>query len=314
MPLLPSSSLVVPNDPRPKLALIAGEGGLPLLVLKEAIAAGWQVFVYLLNRPWWQQRHEAKTYLAQTPHVFQASVSQPKKWFTHAGEQGCRHVVLAGKVNKWQVFTRVDWDSYSRHMLKTMTQKHDDGIMQVIVEKLYSDFGLTVLPQTDFMQSLFVPSGILASPTAEIPEAVWRDATYGYQLALHMGRLDVGQSVVVNDGMPIAIEAIEGTDACIQRSGRWMKRKGGMLVKVAKPLQDNRFDVPTVGLRTLRRMRQAGLTWLVIEANRTIVTDKDAMITYAHRYGLGLLSVDAEMLAPYTASVFREQTNAESLL
>ena len=116
---------------------------------------------------------------------------------------------------------------------------------------------------------------------------------FGWGLAKEMGRLDVGQSVAVKERAAIAVEAIEGTDRCIERAGTFCKAGGWTLVKVAKPQQDMRFDVPTVGVSTIENLHKAGARVLAIEANKTIVIDQPDVIALADRYGLSIVAVEA---------------------
>jgi DUF1009 family protein len=139
------------------------------------------------------------------------------------------------------------------------------------------------------LQDLLLPEGLLSQLAPDSRQ--WEDVRYGFQMAREMGRLDIGQTIAVKDGMVLAVEAIEGTDECLKRAGRLACRKGGVVVKVAKPEQDLRFDVPTVGLRTLRTMRSAGLKVLAFEADRTLVVDAEAMRQFADRYKMVLLGV-----------------------
>ena len=133
-----------------------------------------------------------------------------------------------------------------------------------------------------------IPAGVLGKhkPT----EAQMEDVKYGFWLAKEMGKVDVGQSVVIKDKMAMAVEAIEGTDKCIIRGSKLAKR-GASVIKVAKPKQDKRFDIPTVGLRTLRTMRTHKANLLAVEANETIIVDQEKVIEYADRHKMVLMAV-----------------------
>ena len=133
-----------------------------------------------------------------------------------------------------------------------------------------------------------IPAGVLGKnkPTEE----QINDVQYGYSMAKEMGKLDVGQSVVVKDKMIMAVEAIEGTDKCIKRGGK-IAKKGGVVVKVAKPSQDKRFDIPAVGLRTLKNMKKYKLSVLALEANETIIVDQAKTIEYADKHGIVIMAV-----------------------
>jgi DUF1009 family protein len=141
----------------------------------------------------------------------------------------------------------------------------------------------------DFCPELLVQEGVLTrrSPTA----AELKDIEFGWTLAKEMGRLDVGQSVAVEERAALAVEAIEGTDRCIERAGHLCRSGGWTLVKVAKPQQDMRFDVPTIGQSTIENLHKAGARVLAIEASRTIVIDQPEVVALANRYGLSIVAL-----------------------
>ena len=133
-----------------------------------------------------------------------------------------------------------------------------------------------------------IPAGVLGKhkPT----EAQMEDVNYGFWLAKEMGKVDVGQSVVIKDKMAMAVEAIEGTDVCIKRGAK-LARKGACVIKVAKPKQDKRFDIPAVGLRTLKTMKRYKANLLAVEANETIIVDQEEVIKYADAHNIVLMAV-----------------------
>lgn len=262
------------------LGLIAGFGELPVSVARQAITWGWQVVAFCIHR---DNRRALKkigaTVIPTTPGLVE-------KHLASARAHQVTHGVFAGKVNKWQLLTNPVLDSRALQVLNHLRQRRDDDIMVAIVDLIESE-GFQILPQTDFLQDHFLPPGQLTGP----PLTDWQqqDVAYGWQLAKAMGGLDVGQTVVVHQGMPLAIEAIEGTDQCLKRAGKWGQKKGGTVVKVAKPNQDNRFDVPTVGLKTLKAMKRAKLTVLAAEAHQTFFLDPEAMVAYANKHGMTIV-------------------------
>jgi hypothetical protein len=128
-------------------------------------------------------------------------------------------------------------------------------------------------------------------------DAQWKDIRFGWEIAKEMGRLDIGQSVIVNDLAVIAVEAIEGTDRAILRAGELCRRGGFTLVKVAKPQQDMRFDVPTIGCQTIKTLHEAGGRVLAVEAGRTIILDEPEVVELADRLGIAIVAVKAEEVA-----------------
>jgi UDP-2,3-diacylglucosamine hydrolase len=161
--------------------------------------------------------------------------------------------------------------------------------------------GMHILPQADFLRDLFLPDCLLSRRAPSEQEL--RDVRYGFEIAKEMGRLDIGQTIVAHSGMILAVEAIEGTDECLKRAGQVSGKKGGVVVKVAKPNQDQRFDIPTVGLRTLHSMHRAGLHMLVTEADQTLYLEPEAMTAYANRHDMIILSTRNPALVGVDAQV-----------
>jgi DUF1009 family protein len=159
--------------------------------------------------------------------------------------------------------------------------------MLFLVDEL-AKIGITVLDQTIFIKNLMIPRGVLGKiqPT----EAQLSDVEYGYKIAKEMGDLDIGQSVVIKDRMIMAIEAIEGTDKCIKR-GCKLGKKDSVVVKVAKPKQDKRFDIPAFGLRTLKTMKKYKAKLIAVEANETIFVDAQKTIEFANKNGIIIMAV-----------------------
>jgi UDP-2,3-diacylglucosamine hydrolase len=285
MPLKPSTTGI--------LAIMAGEGELPLLVAKEAVAQGFQVLILslTLKNQWLFQQAGFEV------HRFYPGLWTATKALLRS--KNVSHVTFAGKFNKWLLFTNLRFDGEALQILSSIPQKNDDGLTLGILASIEAE-GFAVLPQTRFMKALLKPeTGLLTNPANPLSEAQWRDMAYGFSLAKTMGQLDVGQTVVVHDTMILAVEAIEGTDACLTRAGKLSKKRGGTVVKTAKPKQDDRFDVPTVGLRTLRTMKKVGLTVLATEVNATIYLDFPAMNCFAEAHQIAIVGVSEAFLTPW---------------
>jgi UDP-2,3-diacylglucosamine hydrolase len=291
------SRLSLPIEPlEGVLALFAGEGLLPFQVAREAQSQGFSVIVYCLtlaNR----LRFEQQGFMTRTLKPTLARQTREQ-----LARDGVRYFTMAGKFNKWLLFTNWQVDGEALAFLSGVRQKNDDGLVLAIINQFEQRCGLTVLPQTRFMTGLIAQeAGCLTLKPLE--QARWFDVAYGYALAKASAGLDIGQTVVVHDTMAIAIEAIEGTDRCLKRAGALTRGKGGTVVKVAKPQQDDRFDVPTVGLRTLKTMQKVGLTTLATEAGATIYLEQDAMIGYANQHNMAMVSLTKAMLEPYLAQL-----------
>ncbi len=157
------------------------------------------------------------------------------------------------------------------------------------IVRTFDRHGVVFKPATDYAPELLVKEGCLTfrQPSA----AEQKDIEFGWRLAKEIGRLDVGQSVAVKDRAPLAIEAIEGTDECIRRAGQLCRKGGFTVVKVAKPKQDMRFDVPTIGLGTIETLAAAGGRVLAIEAGRTIILDQAQVVELARRHGIAIVAL-----------------------
>ncbi len=264
-----------------RLGLIAGEGKLPVYVADKAKAQGLEVVSFSVGRG----NHDALKRFGKVHPIKPGMLQQNLELIR---SEGIWHIVFAGKVNKWILLRNPQLDRYAIETISKMPRMNDDAIMLWIVGEL-EKHGLQVVSQTAFLEELFLSEGLLTK--LQPSELELLDVEYGFYLAKEMGRIDIGQTVVVKDRMAIAIEAIEGTDECLKRAGKWARKKGGVVVKVAKPNQDQRFDVPTVGLRTLKTMRRAGLRILATEADSTLFLEPEEMIQYADRHKMVITSV-----------------------
>jgi hypothetical protein len=210
---------------------------------------------------------------------------------------------MAGKIHKIVLFQRrflldhfPDWKgvrTFFPHFASQTRDRKDDTLLLALVDSFQQD-GIRFLPATDFLPELLVKTGLLTrrQPT----RSEWKDIAFGWKLAKEMGRLDVGQSVAIKGRAVLAVEAVEGTDLCIRRAGELCESGNFTVVKVAKPRQDMRFDVPTIGIGTLRSMLAAGGRVLAIEAEKTILIDEPEVIAVANEQGLTIIAVDAQQL------------------
>jgi hypothetical protein len=215
-------------------------------------------------------------------------------------------VIMAGKIEKTVLFhpyrwlrLMPDWRFIRTWVHYARQNKKDDTLLLAVIREFESE-GLLFDSALRFCPELLVKHGFLTTrrPTA----AQWKDIHFGWELAREMGRLDIGQTVVVNDTAVIAVEAIEGTDRCIRRAGELCRRGGFTVVKVAKPNQDMRFDVPTVGLETIKTMHEAGGKVLAIEAGMTIIINPQEVAAVADKFGISIVAVNAEELALLAAA------------
>lgn len=277
----PSSNSLIQTSKVSRIGLVAGEGTLPLHVARNARIQGIEVIPFMVGKTNGKLQDVCQNKGHRIiPGLVRKSLELIEK-------ERITHVVFAGKVDKWVLLRDPRLDDIALEAIRQVARLNDDAVMLWIIEQL-ERHGIQILPQSDFLRELFLPEKLL---TVRGPsEGDLRDVRYGFEIAKEMGRLDIGQSIVVRSGMILAVEAIEGTDECLKRAGKLSGKKGGVVVKVAKPGQDQRFDIPTVGLRTLKRMRQAGLHMLATEANQTLFLEPEEMAAFADKHKMIILS------------------------
>lgn len=264
-----------------KQGLIAGNGQLPVHLAKNAKENGFDIVAVSLSS---DNRNELKKYCSK---VYDCAPGEVLKIKNILMEEKIKQLTFIGKVSKSLVIKRPRFDSLAVEFLKQAKRLNDDAIMLFLVDEL-AKIGITVLDQTIFIKDLMVPRGVLGKlhPT----EAQISDVEYGYKIAKEMGELDIGQSVVIKDRMIMAIEAIEGTDKCIKR-GCKLGKNNSIIVKVSKPKQDKRFDIPAFGLNTLKNMKKYHAGLIAVEANETILVDKKQTIEFADKNNIVVMAV-----------------------
>jgi DUF1009 family protein len=175
-----------------------------------------------------------------------------------------------------------------------MIAKKDDSILRAVAEELETE-GITVRSSTLYLDDLLASAGVMTRRKPSKDE--WKDITFGWHLAKEIGRLDIGQTVVVKDLAVLAVEAIEGTDEAIRRGGS-LCREGAVVVKICKPQQDLRFDLPATGIRTISTMREVKAACLAVEAGKTIMMQKEALIAQAEEAGIAIVALDENGTIP----------------
>ena len=264
-----------------KQGLIAGDGILPVRMAQHAKENGFDVVCISLSK---DNLSDLKKYCSK---VYSCHPGEINKIEGILKSEELKQATFLGKVSKSVLLKPYKFDARAFELLKTVKRLNDDEVMLLIVRE-FEKIGIKVLDQTIFIKNLMIPAGVLGKhkPTKEQME----DVNYGFWLAKEMGQIDIGQSVVIKGKMAMAVEAIEGTDACIRRGAK-LARKGACVVKVAKPKQDKRFDIPAVGLRTLRTMRKYGAKLLAVEANETIIVEQEKVIEYADKHNIVIMAV-----------------------
>ena len=277
-----------------RLGLLAGGGQFPIQFADAARAAGHSVHALGVQGM-------ASEDLAASCDSFRlvplAKIGKAIRLFKKAG---VNRIVMAGKIEKTVLFhpfrwvrLMPDWRTIHMWFRYASKNKKDDTILLAVIREFERD-GFQFDSALEYAPELLVKHGFLT--TRKPSSAQWRDIRFGWELAREMGRLDVGQTVAVNDTAVIAVEAIEGTNKCIRRAGELCRRGGFTVVKVAKPKQDMRFDVPTVGVETIKTMQESGGRVLAIEAGMTIIIEPEAVAALADRFGITIVAVNAEEL------------------
>lgn len=282
------------GEDRKRIGLVAGWGRFPLLVAQSLRQQGFEVHCVGL-------KGHADAALQEACDSFVWSgVARLGQQIRHFRRLGVKRATMAGKVFKHRVlFSAGGWLALFPDLqtlraffpLFVLGQKNrnDDTLLTAVVNE-YARSGITMAPATDFAPQLLARAGQL---TARAPTAAeLADIEFGWPLAKEMGRLDIGQSVAVKGRAILAVEAIEGTDACIRRAGELCQQGGFTVVKVAKPQQDMRFDVPTIGIGTIESLIAAGGSCLAIEAGKTIIVDEAEVVALANRRRLSIVSLD----------------------
>lgn len=265
------------------LGILAGIGHLPVDVAQSAKQLGYRVVAIAVVA-------DTDPELPESADIFYTiNVGKVGKILDTLKKHDVKNVTMIGKVTKEVLYKNgvMIPDLTTIRVLASLPDRKDDTIMNAIV-KLLEDKGMHVMDQTKLIQPLLPEPGVLTKrqPT----EQEWKDMQFGFRMAKELGRMDIGQTVVVKNQAVMALEAIEGTDACILRGG--FLGKGGVIVaKTAKPAQDNRFDMPSIGTTTLTSMIHAGATGIAIEAGRTLLVDRKRTLAMAEEKSITIVSM-----------------------
>ena len=263
-----------------KLGLIAGNGRFPFLVLEAARRAGHDVTVVALQEETFPELADAAA-RPPTAALHWISIGQLGACVRHLKDAGVTQAVMAGQVRHTKLFD-VRPDLLLGKVLMRLATKNTDSIISGVAGVL-RDEGIQLLDSTTFLQPLMARAGTLTRRAPD--EGERRDLEVGYRVADAMAGLDVGQAIAVKSAAVVAVEAMEGTDAMIARAGQ-LAGSGVRIVKVAKPNQDMRFDVPVVGVSTIAAMTAAGATLLSVDAGKTLMIDGEAIVNAADEAGM----------------------------
>jgi UDP-2,3-diacylglucosamine hydrolase len=267
-----------------KLGLIAGNGRFPFLVLDAARSLGHDITVVAVNGEAFPDiERAASKHPAAAVHW--VNLGQLGKCIEHLERAGCTQAVMAGQVKHTKIFGGVIPDLTMLSVFSRLRARNTDALIAAVADVM-REHGIELLDSTGFLAPLMARSGVLTRRAPTVAEQA--DLTFGYAMADAIAGLDIGQTICVKDQAVVAVEAMEGTDETISRAGR-LAGPGVTVVKVAKPRQDMRFDVPVVGVPTIDAMSTAGARVLSVDAGRTLVIDGDTMIAAADRADIAVV-------------------------
>jgi len=264
-----------------RIGLIAGNGRFPIIFADNAKKLGYHVSAVA---------HEGETEPELASHVDRIhwiKIGQLNKLIKAFKDDGVHQAVMLGGIKKTHVFTTVRPDFRTLAMATRLALWKDDDILRELAKELERE-GIAICESTFGLEGILVEEGTL---TARAPsEKEWEDIRYGWEVAHDIGRLDIGQCVVIKDRVVVAVEAVEGTDGAIKRGGD-LAKEGAVVVKRSKPQQDLRFDLPAVGPRTIEVMASVKASVLAIEAGRTILLDREIMLEKARSARIAIVGI-----------------------
>ncbi|MGO9433598.1 MAG: LpxI family protein [Terracidiphilus sp.] len=283
-----------------KLGLIAGNGRFPFLLLDAARAQGFAVTVAAIREETDPEiNHRAASDERITVHWL--SLGELSRLIEVFHKEGVSMAVMAGQVKHKQIFSSIRPDWRLAKLLLNLRSRNTDMLLGAVA-KVLGDEGIELISSTAFLEPLLAQEGVLTERAPDGEER--KNIEYGMSVAKTVAGFDIGQTVVVAAQACVAVEAMEGTDAAIERAGKLMQsleendsagpftlERRLTIVKVAKPNQDMRFDVPVIGIRTVETMIQAGATCLSVEAGRTLLFDRDAMLKRANQAGIAIAAI-----------------------
>jgi DUF1009 family protein len=271
--------------------LIAGNGRFPFLVLEAARSQGIEMAVIALK----EEASPELEKLAKRLHW--VSLGELSKAIELMRGEGVKQAVMAGQVKHNKIFGAIRPDWKLAKLLFSLPRKNTDSLIGAVAKALEEE-GIELVDSTLFLKPLVPEVGVLTRRAPNEQENA--DIEYGLGVARQIAAMDVGQTVVISDQACVAVEAMEGTDETIERAGRYAQGKPLVVVKVSKPKQDMRFDVPVVGIPTVESMRRAGATALALDAGRTLLFERSVLIAKANEAGIAIQAVPLAAVEPST--------------
>ena len=276
------------------LGLIAGEGVFPLLVARGARAAGRPVVCAAMSGTAWPE------IAGEVDSIKWVGVLRLGQWIRMLRAAGCTEAIMVGRVRKakmysrWRYFQYVpDWRTLRLWFTRLRRDKRDHAVLLAVADELEKE-GITLIDSTAYCTDHLASAGVMTRHQPS--EKQWADIRFGYELCRTISKLDIGQAMAVMDKDVIAVEAVEGTDAMIERAGKYCRVSGWTLIKVANTNQDMRMDVPSIGTTTIEKLAKAGARCLVLEVGKTILLEKQKVLELADKYKIAVVGWAGENL------------------
>jgi DUF1009 family protein len=283
--MAPVTETKAAGGPVANWGLIAGNGDFPFLVLEGARSRGIDMAVIAI-------REEASASLDRVAkRIHWVSLGELSRTIELLHQEGVKHAVMAGQVKHNKIFSSIRPDWKLAKLLLSLPSKNTDSLIGAVARVL-EDEGIELVDSTTFLGPLLPAAGVLTRRAPDASESA--DIAYGHRIARQIAALDLGQMVVVRDLACVAIEAMEGTDETIERAARIAGGQRLVVVKVSKPRQDMRFDVPVIGLKSIEVMRRSNVGVLAIDARRTLLFDREALIQAADAAGIAIQAFPPE--------------------
>jgi len=272
------------------LGLIAGEGVFPVLVARGAKAAGRKVICVGLSGSAWPQLQK------ECDEFHWVGVSRLGRWISRLRTAGCHEAIMVGRVQKTKMYTPFvllryipDWRTARVWLFRLRHDKRPNAVLHAVIDELDKS-GITLIDSTTYCTDQLASAGVMTrrQPT----DAQWIDIKFGWEVCKQISKMDIGQSIAVFNRDVIAVEAIEGTNAMIDRAGALCKVRGWTLIKVANKNQDMRADVPSVGTTTIEKLAAAGASCVVLEAGKTIILERDKVLALADQLKIAVVGYD----------------------
>lgn len=289
------------NQTSERLGVIAGNGQLPALVLREALRKGLSVSVAAIKEETWDEIERIKEAHPDRVSVTWMGVGQLSKLIRTFRKDSVKRALMVGQVRHVKIFAPGSKSPFAQikhlpdlkmiRLLSSLKCKNTESLLEAVIGTLESE-GISFLNSTEFLGNLLADKGVLTRRSPSRAEE--KDFSYGRPLARRIAGLDLGQTIVVKEQAVVAVEAMEGTDATIRRASELTQGEPLTVIKVSRPHQDMRFDVPVIGMETLKVLRECNVTAIAIDAGRTLILDRDEFLAGANGMDLTVVGFEDE--------------------